>query len=89
MKKDKANPPIPCSGYVVYIRENLRDGVNESARCFRRLEEALEYMSRDYFCEHNYHFRLFELGKEILLESEKTEVSQPAKVTTRMKVKER
>jgi hypothetical protein len=75
-------------GYVVYGCEWLRYGLEEWTKCFDTLEQAVAYINKDFFAKSNMTFKLFKLGREIPLELEETEVSQPAKVTTRFKVKE-
>lgn len=78
------------TGYVVYCCEHLRDGIEEGAKCFDKLEDALDFLnSPNWFARSNSTFKLFELGKQIPLELVKTEVPQPSKQTVKFKVKEK
>ena len=77
------------TGYVVYGVEHLRDGIEEWGRVFTKIEDALAYLNKDFFAKGNMTFRLFELGKEVHITTEKTEVPQPSKVTERFVLKEK
>lgn len=71
-------------GYVVYYCEHMRDGQEEGARVFGTMVEAkafLERMANESFARDNYTFRLFELGKEIVLN--KKRVNKEFKVEER------
>lgn len=48
------------------------------------LEEALACINKVRFAKCNYSWKLFELGKEIPLTTEKAVVEQPAIVTTKI-----
>lgn len=75
-------------GYVVYVCEHLRDGVEEGAKCFVKLEDALAFINADRFARDNHTFRLFKLGKELPLSADDVTEPQPAKVVKRFKVGE-
>lgn len=74
------------SGYAVYVCEHLRDGIEEGAKCFSKLEDALAFVNADRFARNNHAFRIFELGKEIKLEADDVVEPQPSKVVKRFKV---
>ena len=78
------------TGYVVYGCERLRDGVEEWAKCFDTLEQALAHINENaaFFCGRNMRFDLFRLGTPIPLEAVLIEEPQPARVKTVFKVKE-
>lgn len=75
--------------YVVYAVERLRDGTEESVKVVFGLEAALVLIQKwsEGFVGCNTDFRLFELGKEILLETVKEETPQPPVVRKKFKVK--
>lgn len=78
------------AGYVVYFCEHLRDGIEEGARAFDNLPDAIAFLDNarnEWFARSNYTFKLFTLGEEIPLEEEKVEVPQPSKETVKFKVK--
>jgi hypothetical protein len=50
--------------WVVYGCEHLRDGIEEWAKVVSSVEEALAYINSGRF-QHNYTFKIFELGKEV------------------------
>lgn len=59
-------------GYVVSAFEHLRDGTECHAKLFRTIDEAMAYIDKVYneaFAGCNYSFQLFELSREIKLES--------------------
>lgn len=74
--------------YVVYWVERMRDGDEEGAKVVRTQEDALELIEK--YANHgiggcNTNFRLFELGKEILLNREV--VKEPLPVVVKEKTK--
>lgn len=86
MRRKEESEPV-LSGYVVYGVERLRDGTEEWAKAFAKLDAALAYINETAARGMgNYSFRLFELGREIDLVADDVEVPQPAKVTKRFKV---
>lgn len=59
-------------GYVVNVVEHLRDGTEYHAKLFHTIDEAMAYIDRVYnevFAGCNYSFQLFQLSREIKLES--------------------
>lgn len=75
------------TGYVVYVAEHLRDGIEEFAKCFDTQEAALAWINKGRFAQDNHRFRLFELGKEIPLQQETVSLPQPAIVKKGWKLK--
>ena len=73
-------------GYVVYACEQLRDGFEEYAKVFNSKEGAVAWINKDRFAQDNPTFKLFELGQEIPITQEKTEIPQPSKVEKRYKL---
>lgn len=72
--------------YMVYVHEQLRDGVQSWARCFNNLDKAIDYINNSHFGKDSLTFRLFELGAEITLIEEVREDPQPPRKTTRFRV---
>lgn len=62
--------------YVVWFREHLRDGKEDGARCVSTLDSALELINKlaNGFAGANMEFKLYHLGDEVPLTSNKTEV---------------
>lgn len=73
--------PKANNGYVVYFCERLRDGMEESAKCFDTLDQVLAFVNKDFFAKDNYEFCVFALGEEVPLKKQRVEVPQPPKVT--------
>ena len=71
------------TGYVVKLIEHLRDGQEECAKVFGTLDAALAWINDDFFAKSNMTFRLFKLGREIPLRTEKFERQQPPVTTER------
>lgn len=69
------------AGYVVYVCEHLRDGVEETAKAFEKLEDALAYINHDWFAKGNHTFALFTLGKRLTLKKKRVEKPQAPVVT--------
>ena len=54
--------------YVVWYEERLRDGMEDGAKIFESVEEALkfiEYGANRWFAASNHTFKLFKLGAEV------------------------
>lgn len=71
---------------VVYACEMTKDGPEDTARIVGSAEEALALISRwkEGFGGRATTCRLFRLGEEIPLRTERAEEPQPAKVTERI-----
>jgi len=76
--------------YVVYTCEHLRDETIEIAKVFNTKQAALEWIDKraNGFAGDNHTFRLFELGKEIVLKTEDVMEPQPAKKVKRSVVED-
>lgn len=77
--------------YVVYCCEHLRDGIEECAKIFPTLKEAMEKLNEwgNGWGKDNYELRLFELGKEIILDRKIIKkVEEKIQERTEFKVKE-
>ena len=73
--------------YVVYWHEHLRDGNEFGAKVVYSIPDALDLIN-SLTGHGNVDCRLFELGRELPLTTERTEEPQPAKVRTRFKLAE-
>lgn len=69
------------TGYVVLYIEHRWDGQEHGSRCFPTQKEALDWINDNRWGGANYTYRLFHLGKQILLTSEKVEEQIVEKVT--------
>ena len=78
----------PPTGYVLYICVKLQDGHEEYTKCFAKLADAIAYMNHQTWGDCNLYYRLFELGKEIPLDTYQEEEPQPAKTITKYRVKQ-
>lgn len=66
--------------FVVVIREQLRDGVEESAKLFESKNEALQFMADTYSPNKNMTMRLFHLGAPVPVLIKKYEEQQLPKL---------
>lgn len=57
------------NGFVVHVVENLRDGREEFAKCFKTKEDALKWIEElsSSFFGRGYHYYMFELGNQVKL----------------------
>lgn len=71
--------------YVVYVRERLRDGTEESAQVVTGLAAAVAHANRmrDGLNPHNVDCLVFKLGEHVPLREETVEVPQPSVKTAR------
>lgn len=72
--------------YVAVAEEHLRDGMEQYAKIFFTIEEAIEWINKDRFAYANHTFALFELGKRLPIIQEETEIPQPSKVESRYRL---
>lgn len=74
--------------YVLYYCERLRDGIEEGAKVYSDLGEAVARAEkiRNGFAGDNKEVRLFKLGEEIPLTETTVEQPQPSKKTVRVSV---
>ncbi len=73
------------SGYVLHIHCHTQSGHEDYAKCFETKEAAVAYVNKERWGGDTYTFRLFELGKEVLLSTETVTEPQPPKLKTRYK----
>lgn len=76
--------------YVVYVIERLQDGTTESVQLFTSIPLAMKRINSiaNGFLGSCCSFRLFKLGEEIAITSEKVVEPQPSKETVAFSVVE-
>lgn len=76
------------AGYVLYVYTQLQDGHEEFTKVFAGTDDVLKYLNnRGNWPGDSSEYRLFELGKEIPLESYEEREPQPDKVVVKYRLK--